>query len=84
MPRNTNDEDEGCVGGVSSPAEAEWPLGTAAAAAAIGFAGARPRATVTRQWCAEESRKGRRDQWEEMRGIWLEKGGFAHWHMYFL
>jgi hypothetical protein len=39
VPRNTND-DEAAGGASSSPAAAVWPLGTAAA---IGFAGARPR-----------------------------------------
>jgi hypothetical protein len=37
VPRNTNDDDEGCAGGVSWAA---WPLGTAAA---IEFAGASDR-----------------------------------------
>ena len=49
VPRNTSDDEEG--GGASAAA---WPLGTAAAA--IGFAGATPRAAATRRrgWWGSE------------------------------
>jgi hypothetical protein len=77
VPRNTNDDDEACAGGVSSPAAAVCPLGTAAAA--IGLC--RSETANSREeaeWCAEAKTGSNVRRCAEF--VW-EKGGFAHWHM---